>query len=259
MNFQDAFTSTYCDNPCQLLPNALWKTLRELEDLQTFIGTEKNRIVNMQAWNETSLMVYWTRNRKQPFEFDQPQLNLNFALIHQDYLPTFPFENFTVQKSYFRLLFRKTALQRKVSIPGGFSFVEVNIRQELQQVSRFIKKCYQESQTTVESVMSWCKHPTFDPTLWVWVVDNLKNIPLGLGIAEIDNDIREGSLEWIQVLPEYRGRGIGKSIVRELLSRLEPRTNFTTVAGEVNNPTNPEALYRSCGFKGSDIWWVFRV
>jgi ribosomal protein S18 acetylase RimI-like enzyme len=128
---------------------------------------------------------------------------------------------------------------------------------QTKKVSQLIGQCYQDLQPTVESVMSWVKHPTFDPALWVWVIDNSKEIPIGLGIAEIDNNVLEGSLEWIQILPNYRGMGIGKCIVQELLSRLEKRVNFTTVSGEVNNSTNPETLYRSCRFKGSDIWWMF--
>ncbi len=82
---------------------------------------------------------------------------------------------------------------------------------------------------------------------------------MGLGIAEIDSAIQEGSLEWIQVLPAYRRMGIGKRIVQELLARLGKRATFTTVAGGVDNPTNPEALYRSCGFTGRDVWWILRA
>ena len=259
MNFRDALISTYCENPCQVLPNALWKTLAQLENLQTSICTEKDVVMNIQAWNETNLMVYWTRHRKQSFEFSQPQTNLNLALIHQDYLQAFPSKSFTVQEPYFRLIHKQNESQGKAPLPSGFSFVEVNIQQETEKVSQLIGQCYQDLQPTVESVMRWVKHPTFDPALWVWVINNSKGIPIGLGIAELDSNILEGSLEWIQVLPHYRGMGIGKCIVQELLSRLEKRVNFTTVAGKVDNATNPEALYRSCGFKGSDIWWMFRT
>ena len=34
-NFYDALTAVYCENPCQVLPNALWKTLAWVGDLQT--------------------------------------------------------------------------------------------------------------------------------------------------------------------------------------------------------------------------------
>jgi ribosomal protein S18 acetylase RimI-like enzyme len=79
-----------------------------------------------------------------------------------------------------------------------------------------------------------------------------------LGIAELDKTIQEGSLEWIQVLPAYHGLGLGKGIVQKLLSRLEKekQVKFATVSGQVDNVTRSEALYRSCGFKGNDVWWL---
>ena len=38
----------------------------------------------------------------------------------------------------------------------------------------------------------------------------------------------------------------------------EENATFATVSGQCNNPTNPEALYRKCGFTGSDVWHVLR-
>ena len=89
-------------------------------------------------------------------------------------------------------------------------------------------------------------------------MDERKGIPVGLGIAEVDRMIPEASLDWIQVLPEYRGKGLGECIVLELLDRLRGRVEFTTVSGEVENQSNPEGLYRRCGFGGDGIWWVLR-
>ena len=42
--------------------------------------------------------------------------------------------------------------------------------------------------------------------------DKLKE-NVALGIAELDQEVREGMLEWIQVLPSYRRRGLGCGIV----------------------------------------------
>lgn len=58
------------------------------------------------------------------------------------------------------------------------------------------------------------------------------------------------------MLPEYRGRGVGQSIVNELLRRMQGRADFATVSGKVNNLTRPERLYRRCGFTGDDMWHI---
>ena len=62
-------------------------------------------------------------------------------------------------------------------------------------------------------------------------MDKQRNAPAALGIAEIDRNVPEGSLEWIQVLPSIKGKGLGKVLVLELLHRLKARADFTTVSG----------------------------
>jgi len=79
---------------------------------------------------------------------------------------------------------------------------------------------------------------------------------VGCGIADYDPEARELILEWIQVLPEYRGCGIGQAIVNELLRRAQGCARFATVSGKVDNPTRPELLYRRCGFAGEDVWHI---
>ena len=79
---------------------------------------------------------------------------------------------------------------------------------------------------------------------------------IGCGMADYDSEAKELILEWIQVLPEYRGKKIGQLIVTELLFRMKDIAVFATVSGKVDNETNPEALYRKCGFAGNDLWHI---
>lgn len=81
---------------------------------------------------------------------------------------------------------------------------------------------------------------------------------VGCGIADYDREMKELILEWIQVVPQYRGLKIGQLIVSELLARKRDIAEFATVSGKVNNITDPEKLYRKCGFIGSDIWHILR-
>lgn len=98
--------------------------------------------------------------------------------------------------------------------------------------------------------------PVFCAELWVMACDQASGMPAGCGIADYDPEVGEGVLEWIQVLPEHRGRHVGKLIVLELLRRMPDTAQFATVSGQCNNPTNPERLYRGCGFVGNDVWHI---
>ena len=140
--------------------------------------------------------------------------------------------------------------------PEGFHIEDVRVETEAAEVAAFVDACYPSISPTFAEVRAWTEHPVFDPELWIWIVDAQTDQPAALGIAEFDPTIHEGSLEWIQVLPRYRRRGLGTALVRELLVRLEPRADFTTVGGRMMDRADPERLYRRCGFTGEDVWWV---
>ncbi len=255
--FRDALVSAYCEDPCRVLPNALWKTLTEIDNLETSFEVENNAVMRLEMWDEESLHFYWHRGRHPPNIPKERISLLKFALLHQDYLETVPIEHFAMRRPYFRIIHRNRAIPA-VKLPAGFRIVNVNMDTEADAVAELIGKCYDNLHPSAESVRSWINHPVFDRDSWIWVIDEKKNTPVGLGIAEVDSTIPEASLEYMQVLPEYRRRGLGKGIVLELLSRLHGRVAFTTVSGEVDNRTNPEVLYRRAGFRGDDVWWLFR-
>ncbi|MBR4875433.1 MAG: hypothetical protein IKU95_02975, partial [Clostridia bacterium] len=56
-----------------------------------------------------------------------------------------------------------------------------------------------------------------------------------------------------------RRKGIGQAIVSELLRRMADLADFATVSGKVNSVTQPEKLYRKCGFCGNDIWHILTI
>ncbi len=119
-----------------------------------------------------------------------------------------------------------------------------------------INACYTDIEVTQEDLENCCKTRVFYPDLWLLVKDIETGKIIGSGIADFDKEIGEVILEWIQVLPEYRGRGFGQLIVNTLLEKMQGIAKFATVSGKVNNPTKPEILYRKCGFTGNDIWHI---
>lgn len=253
MNFREALIAAYSENPCQVLPNALWKTLAWLEAWQASFKVENGSVTQLEAWSANRLMLYWSRERNQ---LPPPSRKPEFALVHQDYLGLFPVVDFALRTPYFRLIRSVNEIEPSVALPEGFVFAEVNVFQESETIASLIGQCYPDLHPEAETVKSWVEHPTFEASLWIWVLDTTHGIPVGLGIAELDQTIQEGSLEWIQVLPTYRGLGLGKSLVQKLLSRLAKPARFVTVSGQVDNLTRPEALYRSCGFTGDHLWWL---
>ncbi len=258
MNFLDALTRTYCDSPCQVLPNALWKTRSVLGsatpsfDLDPATGV----VTHLELSDERHLYLYWDRDRTRLAIPHERREALDLLLLHQDYAAMVA-GTFSRRVSYFRLLARGLPAE-PAPLPDGFSFRPVDPAAESQGVAELINACYVGAHLTAAGVRDWTNTPVYNPTGWTWVIDEASGMPAGLGIADVDGTIGEGSLEWIQILPPYRGRGLGAALVQQLMRQLQHKTCFITVSGECANPTNPEGLYRRCGFTGEDVWWLLR-
>lgn len=176
----------------------------------------------------------------------------NMLIIHDKNYNGGYLDNYDDTK-YFRILHdMKLILDADLDINYYIKTVDINKEKEI--VTDIINNCYSDISVTESQVVGWTKEKVYDRNLWIFIMVKNTNLPVGLGIADFDKNIKEGILEWIQVLPKYRCKGIGKAIVNELLNRLEVKAEFVTVSGKIDNKTKPESLYRKCGFKGNDIW-----
>ncbi len=158
-----------------------------------------------------------------------------------------------IDEPYFRL--KHTLIHLAVPyLPDGFVVSEATCK----EYAEHINECYVGLGVSESELQGYTQRKVYCPNLWLAVRDKTTGIIVATGIAELDYDIQEGILEWIQVSPGYRGIGLGKFLVLELLRRMKPMADFATVSGQCNNPTSPEQLYRKCGFAGEDIWHILR-
>lgn len=255
MDYVQQLLQLYREDPCRTLPNAFWKTARQMQDSRLSIRRDDSGHLSALAlWHESQLMAFWAGD-----PYDHPLTprqvsKVPFALVHEKALPIFEKHEFSRREPYFRLLHQGTAPVDHC--PPGFVYQEVNTETEIDTVAALIQACYQNMAVDSKTVRGWLNHPVFTPELWVWVIDENTGQPAGLGIAELDWHVPEASLEWIQVLPSYQQKGLGSAIVAELLRRIPHEASFTTVSGKADSADQPEKLYRQCGFSGSDVWWL---
>lgn len=153
---------------------------------------------------------------------------------------------------YFRLVHRLRDLPAP-SVPPGFE--ERTLPEEA--FARHVELCY-GMENAGRELAEVSRSPLFDPSLRVALCPEGSPDPAASGIAVFDPVIREGSLEWIQVSPAFRRRGLGKAVVLILLSRLADRASFVTVSGQEESPFHPSLLYESAGFGEKALWHVLR-
>ncbi len=153
---------------------------------------------------------------------------------------------------FFRLLHDLRSIPAP-KLPDGFSLQNAAPK----EYAEHICQCYADIGVSEEELQSYTQRPVYAPALWLAVRDDHTDQMVATGIGELDREIGEGILEWIQVSKAYRGRGLGRYVVSKLLRRMkEQGANFATVSGQCHNPSNPEKLYRKCGFAGADVWYI---
>ena len=173
-------------------------------------------------------------------------------IIHQKEFSKHDYSGY-IDEPYFRLY--HSLEQIKETTHNEF-IIKTALREDIPLFVDIINRSYPDLTVSYEQLVGYTETNVYDSNLWVLVIDKVNSNIVGCGIAELDKELREGIIEWIQVLPEHRGKKIGQFIVNELLKRLSQVADFATVSGKINNPTRPEILYRKCGFTGTDIWHV---
>lgn len=133
-----------------------------------------------------------------------------------------------------------------------------NSQEDFDKALEIIKISYPNTDLTRDKLREYIKNDVYKRELWIFIdkISNGAYIPIAFGIADFDSLVKEGILEWIQVLPEYRGKGFGTFLVAELLRRMKGKARFATVSGDCNNINSPINLYKKSGFVGDSIWYI---
>ncbi len=176
----------------------------------------------------------------------------NMKIVHHDNFNATEYKRY-IDEPYFRLIHDLQCIAAPV-LPQGYLLCNATIS----SFASHINCCYKSIEVSEAELQRYTTRPVYEEALWLAVKDNRSGEIVATGIAELDREIGEGVLEWIQVSEDHRGHGLGQYIVSELLWRMKDTADFATVSGQCNNATNPEMVYRKCGFTGSDVWHILR-
>ena len=174
----------------------------------------------------------------------------DMQILHQEAFETARLDRYRDTR-YFRLIHHLQI--SPATLPEGFSLCKATA----EEFAIHIRACYGSSITAAE-VRSFTERAVYCQDLWLAIREDSTGRVVATGIGELDRDLGEGILEWIQVSEGYRRRGLGRFVVKELLWRMRDKATFATVSGQCDSPSRPEGLYRSCGFTGNDVWHVLK-
>ena len=182
---------------------------------------------------------------------EQMQLPANLSVYREDQFNEAACAG--MDTPYFRMIHTLKSIPEPV-LPAEYELTSANA----DELASHIQACYDSEGVTGAELHAYTQRPVYDAELWIAVRERKTGRIAASGIGELDGRIGEGVLEWIQTSPVHRRKGLGKFEVCELLRRLSKKADFVTVSGRMNNPHEPYALYRACGFSHPVIWHVVR-
>ena len=158
--------------------------------------------------------------------------------------------------TYFRLYHKLNDIRQAV-LPDNYVFENIGIA-DVKAITAHINECYYNISVSEDDIAGLINNPYYPPELRILLYNNETKDIVATGIAACDSATGEASLEWIQVSPLYRNKGFGQAVVNELLKRIKRKAEYATVSGQTDNHTNPQKLYRRCGFTGNDVWHILK-
>lgn len=176
----------------------------------------------------------------------------NMRIVHSDEFDEKLLDNY-LDTRYFRLIHSLSNIPEFSAVGIRLEVIQSNRNDELADM---INRSYTHSEIRVSTdyVSNLSATQVYCPELWIGAIFDGKLI--GSIICDFDIEVGEAIIEWLQVLPEYRGRGIASTLICKALKAMSGFADFATVSGECDNPTNPEKVYRHCGFSGEDVWHI---
>lgn len=175
----------------------------------------------------------------------------NMKIIHSDEFDEKLLNNY-FDRRFFRLVHDLTQIPKFNATGINFEVIQSD---KINELADMINCSYtHEIRVSVDYVNSLTATQVYCPELWIGAVLDGKLI--GSIICDFDIEVGEAVIEWLQVLPEYRGRGIASALICKALKAMSSFADFATVSGECDNITNPERVYRHCGFEGEDVWHI---
>lgn len=179
--------------------------------------------------------------------FKQPK---DLDIFHSNSVSIDQLKSYNVQ-TFFRLKHDLVYVEEP-----SISTSQINLENDQDELVSMINQCYQHENICInkQDLIKLISTNSYDASLWLKIVD--QNQIVGSIIGCIDDEMKEGWIEWVQVLPSYQSRGYGQALINALLVKMKDLVSFVTVSGNAQNKKDPEKVYRICGFTGNDYWYI---
>lgn len=146
---------------------------------------------------------------------------------------------------------------RRPELPAGFEISDCDPEGDLEQAMELMNAAYPSLRRfmTLPRLREMTHADHYFAPGWFFLVQRPSGKRVGLAISGHDTDMDEGFIDWVQLLPRFRRRGLGTLLVRESIHRLR-QARLITVSGTLDAPFAAGDLYRKCGFEQERQWTI---
>lgn len=159
---------------------------------------------------------------------------------------------------YFRAFLPAPQHQGDLTVPPGFEIVTFDPARDIPTAAGLMNAAYPSLQrlTTPEKLQALIAAEHFCPEGWFFLRHKPSGQRVGLTICGYCPHTREGFIDWTEILPRFRHRGLGALLVKEAINRLAERSDFLTASGSLDAPFVMGDLYMACGFEQMRQWSI---
>ena len=146
----------------------------------------------------------------------------------------------------------------EADLPDGFSLRAVKGEEEAQELVALHRSAFGSEQMTVETRLAMMRTPHYDRRLDLLAIAPDRR-PAAFCVCAIDeNDPRAGTTDPIGVHPDWRGRGLGRSITAAGLRALQTRGVLTVSLGTASDNLPMRGLAERLGFAlvAEKVWFT---
>ena len=136
---------------------------------------------------------------------------------------------------------------------------------ELGKVVEIFNSCYEDVKVTLEEINKHWNGEDVDRDYWCFLYSKKDFIlhketkikdyqPIGLCIVDYNKEIGEASLFCLGIKPQYRGKGLGLSLLKEVMLRASSTAKFMVTSYPVKNDFGLDNFFKQAGFTDETLW-----
>jgi GNAT superfamily N-acetyltransferase len=145
-----------------------------------------------------------------------------------------------------------------VELPEGYRFLPLDATADAEQAAGILNHAYPSLRhlTSAARIQKLAARPYYRPDLWFFLQQVSTGALVGLALGGFCEELAEGFIDWVEVIPRHRGHGLGRLLILEAIRRLSPEAEFITGSGSLDAPFVVGDLYERCGFSQTRQWTV---